>query len=175
MKRLFEIDENEKRRILEMHENATKKLYLSEQPATLAPEQGAPVQGTPGSVTTGPTEINGVTYNMPEINSQEVLDKFLSVNPSVKMQFAKRLKFMEIPDKMQDRIFQAIIDGLKYGAQKYRGFASNICTGGLKLENLMGASPMFDLVAKDYPNIMDVFIPVAKSQAKKLGVKMRCD
>ena len=31
MKRLFEIDENEKRRILEMHENATKNLYLMEQ------------------------------------------------------------------------------------------------------------------------------------------------
>ena len=31
MKRLFEIDENEKKRILEMHENATKNLYLSEQ------------------------------------------------------------------------------------------------------------------------------------------------
>jgi len=31
MKKLFEIDENEKRRILEMHETATKNLYLSEQ------------------------------------------------------------------------------------------------------------------------------------------------
>ena len=33
MKKLFEIDENEKKRILEMHENATKNLYLSEQTA----------------------------------------------------------------------------------------------------------------------------------------------
>jgi hypothetical protein len=31
MKKLFEIDENEKRRILEMHETATKNLYLGEQ------------------------------------------------------------------------------------------------------------------------------------------------
>jgi len=31
MKRLFEIDETEKRRILEMHETATKNFYLSEQ------------------------------------------------------------------------------------------------------------------------------------------------
>jgi len=31
MRKLFEIDENEKRRILEMHETATKNLYLGEQ------------------------------------------------------------------------------------------------------------------------------------------------
>ena len=30
MRQLFKIDESEKKRILEMHENATKKNYLSE-------------------------------------------------------------------------------------------------------------------------------------------------
>lgn len=34
---LFNIDESEKRRILEMHESATKKLYLGEQQAATAP------------------------------------------------------------------------------------------------------------------------------------------
>jgi len=51
MKKLFEIDENEKRRILEMHENATKRNYLMEQPVTPPPAQpenttGAEVYGT---------------------------------------------------------------------------------------------------------------------------------
>jgi len=35
MKQLFNIDESEKRRILEMHENATKKHYLIEQSSTV--------------------------------------------------------------------------------------------------------------------------------------------
>jgi hypothetical protein len=39
MRKLFEIDENEKRRILEMHENATKNLYLSEQLTSETPPQ----------------------------------------------------------------------------------------------------------------------------------------
>ena len=34
MKKLFEIDNSEKQRILEMHQNATKKNYLSEQNTT---------------------------------------------------------------------------------------------------------------------------------------------
>ena len=53
MKQLFKIDESEKKRILEMHENATKRNYLSEQetPATTPP----PAQ--PGNTTGG--EIEG--------------------------------------------------------------------------------------------------------------------
>ncbi len=42
MRQLFKIDESEKRRILEMHENATKRNYLMEQPTsspTTPPQQ----------------------------------------------------------------------------------------------------------------------------------------
>ena len=49
MKKLFEIDENEKKRILEMHENATKKNYLSEQPTPST----TPPPSQPGTATGG--------------------------------------------------------------------------------------------------------------------------
>jgi hypothetical protein len=172
MKRLFEIDENEKRRILEMHENATKKLYLSEQPA---PEQGVPAQGTPASQPLrAAAEINGATYNMREIDSVEKLNLFLDFTKR-QLDFAlDNLSLRDIPENMQNRISQAIKGALNFGAQKYPGFASNICAGSIKLENLNDA-PGFASVVKDYPDIMKAFIPIAKQQVKKLGVKMRCD
>lgn len=60
MKKLFEIDGNEKRRILEMHENATKRNYLSEQetPATTPPP--AQPQNTTGAEVTGTETIDKV-------------------------------------------------------------------------------------------------------------------
>ncbi len=60
MKKLFEIDGNEKRRILEMHENATKRNYLSEQetPATTPPP--AQPQNTTGTEVTGTETIDKV-------------------------------------------------------------------------------------------------------------------
>lgn len=72
MKQLFNIDESEKRRILEMHENATKKNYLVEQDvqptSTTTPQQREPF-----------TSKSGVKYKLPAITSDETLSKFVSV------------------------------------------------------------------------------------------------
>jgi hypothetical protein len=78
MRKLFEIDENEKRRILEMHENATKKMYLSEQPTTGAeqPTTGAG-QPTTGQETTGVATIDGVTYKLPGIVDKTTLESLI--------------------------------------------------------------------------------------------------
>ena len=84
------------------------------------------------------------------------------------------LSLQDIPENMQNKITQAIKGALNFGAQKYSEFARIICTGGLKLENLNDAAG-FASVAKDYPDIMKAFMPIAKQQVKKLGVKMRCD
>jgi len=70
MKKLFEISSEEKQRILEMHESATKKNYLSEQPVQQTQTQ---TQFTPNGVT-----INGKTYYLPEIIKDEnSLNKFV--------------------------------------------------------------------------------------------------
>jgi hypothetical protein len=68
MKQLFKIDESEKRRILEMHENAIRKNYLNEQ----NPPQTDPVQGRQ------PYSYNGITYKLPAIDSDANLNMFTS-------------------------------------------------------------------------------------------------
>ena len=68
MRKLFEIDENEKRRILEMHENATKNLYLNE-------------QGTPPSAASTASEgtrIDGRLYKIEKILDKASLNKFIN-------------------------------------------------------------------------------------------------
>jgi hypothetical protein len=69
MRKLFEIDENEKRRILEMHENATKNLYLNEQPTpSTTPPPSQPENATGG-------EIEG-TKTIDKVKDAASLNKF---------------------------------------------------------------------------------------------------
>jgi hypothetical protein len=70
MRQLFKIDESEKKRILEMHENATKKNYLSEQPTPAPATTQAPQQRQPF------VSLDGVKYNLPAIKSDEDLNTF---------------------------------------------------------------------------------------------------
>lgn len=63
MKKLFEISSEEKQRILEMHESATKKNYLSEQP--VQQNQGQRPQESTG------IELNKKKYYLPEIIKNE--------------------------------------------------------------------------------------------------------
>jgi len=68
MRKLFEISSEEKQRILEMHESATKKNYLSEQ-VTQPVKQGQPAAGT---------LINGVTYKLNGLTDKNI-NNFLNV------------------------------------------------------------------------------------------------
>jgi hypothetical protein len=74
MKKLFEIDENEKKRILEMHEKATKRNYLSEQetPQTTQPPQQLPYMTSEG------TMINGKRYTIENIKDETSLNQFVN-------------------------------------------------------------------------------------------------
>ena len=66
MRQLFNIDESEKQRILEMHENATKKNYLNEQ------------GGVPETAASSGTKLNGKTYKMEKIIDDTSLRQFLN-------------------------------------------------------------------------------------------------
>lgn len=74
MKKLFEMDETEKRRILEMHEKATKRNYLSEQgtPQTTQPPQQSTVATSEG------TMINGKRYTIENIKDETSLNQFVN-------------------------------------------------------------------------------------------------
>jgi hypothetical protein len=86
MKQLFKIDESEKRRILEMHENATRRNYLM--------EQGTPAPATTGNQKTLPkkeTTFNTITdfygIDMPvktsllKMKSADDINKLTSMMP----------------------------------------------------------------------------------------------
>ena len=75
MKRLFEIDENEKKRILEMHENATKRNYLMEQPVN--PQTTQPPQQVTAATSEG-TMINGKKYTIENIKDEASLNQFVN-------------------------------------------------------------------------------------------------
>jgi hypothetical protein len=81
MNKLFEIDENEKRRILEMHETATKNLYLV--------EQGNQQQQPQATVT-----IEGKPYKLPGIVDKASLESLIgddTFTPEELSQFNKMI------------------------------------------------------------------------------------
>lgn len=82
MKKLFEISQDEKQRILEMHETATKKNYLSEQSGP------TPTQSTPTFT------ANGVNYYLPFITDNDSWSKFVSFNADL-----NELKSLGLPAK----------------------------------------------------------------------------
>jgi hypothetical protein len=79
MRKLFNIDQDEKNRILEMHENATKRHYLNEQPSTEVTEPD-PGQSKPTF------SSNGVAYYVPGLTDTGWSD-FVSVAGSDLMNF----------------------------------------------------------------------------------------
>ena len=80
MRQLFKIDESEKKRILEMHERATKRNYLSEQgntPGSPTPQPTSPPELQQAVTSTG-TEIDGKTYKIEKIKDKPSLNLFLT-------------------------------------------------------------------------------------------------
>jgi hypothetical protein len=84
MKKLFDISSEEKQRILEMHETATKKNYLNEQLN----------QKTPPPVTSKPSFIgaDNTKYYLPVITDNDSLSEFISFNANM-----NKLKSIGIP------------------------------------------------------------------------------
>lgn len=78
MKKLFEIDNSEKQRILEMHQTATKKNYLNEQ---------SNVQNTPSTPTYRNTTINSPQklndFTMKNIKNCQLVDSYVTVLKSL--------------------------------------------------------------------------------------------
>jgi hypothetical protein len=75
MKKLFEISSEEKQRILEMHESATKKNYLSEQAAQQTPPKPKPNPSY--------TDESNVKYYLPFITDQDTFNKFTDFDMTV--------------------------------------------------------------------------------------------
>jgi hypothetical protein len=70
MKKLFEIDNSEKQRILEMHQNATKKNYLSE-------------QNTPNKIQTNPNLLEPSVVGLTQEQMDYIINNFKRQNTFV--------------------------------------------------------------------------------------------
>ena len=76
MKKLLDISSEERNRILEMHQSATKRNYLSEQ---------NPQPGQPTNTQTEGIDINGVKYKLTNVVKDAAsLAKFLDYNPEAR-------------------------------------------------------------------------------------------
>jgi hypothetical protein len=77
MKKLLDISSEERNRILEMHQSATKRNYLSEQ---------NPPSGQPANTQTEGIDINGAKYKLTNVVKDAAsLAKFLDYNPDENM------------------------------------------------------------------------------------------
>ena len=79
MKKLLDISSEERNRILEMHQSATKRNYLSEQ-------NPQPQSSTGASVEPEGVEINGATYKLTNAVGRDnaSLTTFLNYNPEAR-------------------------------------------------------------------------------------------
>lgn len=130
MNHKFIVNEEEKKRILEMHINATKKLYLNEQGDTKI---------TPGQ----PVVINGVTYKKPGITDINVLDDYRqtgSVLDNLKSLVSRGLKDARKPGYELDRmirVWTAGPDNINTGHELSPTSRSPLKTGALALRQIV--------------------------------------
>jgi hypothetical protein len=129
MKNLFEIDENEKKRILEMHETATKNLYLNEQVTQQQPQAGV--------------EIDGQTYRLANIVDKTSLMTFIGDNEYTPQELSELNKFLGTDLKMESnvggsglgkRALSAVRNSLNYLAQRVPSKES-VCQANYTDEN----------------------------------------
>jgi len=154
MKKLFEIDNSEKQRILEMHQNATKKLYLNE-------------QGNPESMRSNPNQysvkIKGAKeHDEASLKKSEQLgnekfgkDKFQVLTTPSGYVVAKN-EVAKIMDEEYKEIYGGGVvensDGLmllKTPNGKIRvGYLKKEPNGSTSQQYVSGANPLFDRMRK---------------------------
>mgnify|MGYP003342690034 CR=1 FL=1 len=114
MRQLFKIDESEKRRILEMHENATRKNYLS--------EQGNQTNNTPRQPF---KDTNGNEYKLPAITDYSALNTLVDITD---------LDLKPLKTDMKNRV-AFFVTGLLYQIGQKIDANALVCNG-LKLEQI---------------------------------------
>jgi len=147
MRKLFEIDENEKRRILEMHEKATKNLYLSEQTTPETTQLPQPQQSTAGA--SEATMINGKTYTIENIKDETTLNQFVNWGISSKDEDSKRN-----PGSVSRGVAEAAkkLNPQKYGTMEPDEVRQNSETplGRQAIEDVNKSYEEFDKIAQNY-------------------------
>jgi len=173
MRKLFEIDESEKRRILEMHINASKRHYLIEQ--VTEPTDMSSLTGTPQTINSGNATND---WEVGE-NLEKDINKIIQ---SVQNETYKQLTIKYVsgpypPDNMEDSfVFSVLLNGekttddlnLKYEeiyntkslsySELYHSFYTEITFGDEPLNKYL--KPIYD--NPDYVNLFKKYPEVRK-------------
>jgi len=141
MRQLFKIDESEKKRILEMHENATKRNYLGEQENQ---------QQQPQATVT----IEGNPYRLPGIVDKTSLESFIGDNAFTPQELSDLNSIlgtnlqMESPGGMGSgfgkKALSAVRDSLNYLAQRVSS-KENLCRAQYTLDQFSGVPNVTEL------------------------------
>jgi hypothetical protein len=189
MRKLFEIDENEKRRILEMHENATKNLYLSEQPNTdpIVSKQGGTQITTTVDDKFGKSQSSTTNVALPGIQDIETLNKFAykwggeTLCDKMKFLDGKKLKDVtkftassmcertspESPRTGANVLRDVVDKALLNIAQNIKDL-NKIATGTIGQNTMSIENKSWAEMLRDHPNLPEVIRAIAIEQVKPI-------
>lgn len=187
MKKLFEIDENEKRRILEMHENATKRNYLMEQPNTdpLVSKQGGTEITTTVDDKFGKPQTSTTNVDLPGIQDIDTLNKFAygwggeTLCDKMKFLESKKLKnvYNYTTDSMCKRtspesprtganVLRDVVDKALLNIAQNMKDLNKIASGTIGQNVMSMDNKSWTEMFADHPNLVEVVRAIAMEQVK---------
>jgi hypothetical protein len=190
MRQLFKIDESEKKRILEMHENATKRNYLIEQPTTdpLVSKQGGIEISYDHYDQFGNKSTTSQKIVLPGIKDEASLNTFFDgwggESLCDKMKYLVSGKGLKSADKMESQLesenicnkqntiaspLHAVVSTALENVAKNINNLEDVKSGKVFGNVMKMDNERFDEMLKEYPNLIEVIQKVAADQASKLA------
>jgi hypothetical protein len=190
MRQLFNIDESEKKRILEMHENATKKNYLMEQPTTdpLVSKQGGIEITYTHYDQFGKKSTTSKNIVLPGIKDEATLNTFFDgwggESLCDKMKYLVSGKGLKSAEKMESQLesedicnkqntiaspLHAVVSIALENVAKNINNLEDVKSGKVFGNVMKMDNARFDEMLKEYPNLIEVIQKVAAEQASKLA------
>jgi hypothetical protein len=189
MRQLFKIDESEKKRILEMHENATKRNYLTEQSNTdpLVSKQGGTQLTSTFDDEFGKPQTSTTNVALPGIQDFDTLNKFAynwgGKSLCDKMKYLEQKKLKDVYNYTTERMCKRVsgdsprtaADVLKNTIDKaLLNIAQNIndlnkiAAGTIGQNTMSIENPTWAEFLKYHPNLPEVIRAIAMEQVKPI-------
>jgi hypothetical protein len=189
MRQLFKIDESEKKRILEMHENATKRNYLIEQPNTdpLVSKQGGTQLTSTLDDEFGKPQTSTTNVALPGIQDFDTLNKFAynwgGGSLCDKMKYLEQKKLKNVYDYTTERMckrvsgdsprtaadaLKNIIDKALLNIAQNMNDLNKIADGTIGQNTMSIENPSWAEYLKYHPNLPEVIRAIAMEQVKPI-------
>ena len=187
MRQLFKIDESEKKRILEMHENALKRNYLMEQPNTdpLVSKQGGTQITTTVDDKFGKPQTSTTNVAVPGIADADTLNKFAygwgGETLCDKMKFLQSKKLQKVDNYTTDsmckrispesprtgaNVLRDVVDTALLNIAKNVKDLNKIASGTIGQNTMSIDNKSWVEMSTDHPNLAEVVRAIAMEQVK---------